>query len=180
LFLKIQTNKFLNFEETYHHHPAMRLIRRSLRREWRTKIAIALALLAGGAAFTFFFFKRRNILAIFGPVAVMTGLRLMWLSLRRPELAHDPLWQLLNHRRRQIVWVYSVNTRTMPFGFHLWDTGEMYFKLMDGSGTSLSLPARQLKMVSRFLNKLLPHASFGYSEERQRLFGTDPAALHKP
>ncbi|MFQ5445897.1 MAG: hypothetical protein ACE5FF_03095 [Saprospiraceae bacterium] len=68
----------------------------------------------------------------------------------------------------------------MPFGFHLWDRGEMYFMLMDGSEVSISLPAVQLKMVLRFMNKLLPHASFGYSAERQRQFEMDPATLKSP
>jgi hypothetical protein len=67
----------------------------------------------------------------------------------------------------------------MPFGLYLWERGTMFFMLQDGDEISVGLPARKLKMVSRFLNKLLPHASFGYTAERQQQFEADPKLLLK-
>ena len=67
----------------------------------------------------------------------------------------------------------------MPFGFYLWETGQMYFKLVDGQEICLFVPARKLRMVSRFLNKVLPHATFGYSPENAQLFRENPLQLIK-
>ncbi|MCB0522119.1 MAG: hypothetical protein H6577_09025 [Lewinellaceae bacterium] len=169
----------MNFKETYHLHPAMRLLRSSIRQEQRAKLALAVFLLVSGAVFGYVFFEERNILATFGLVAVMVGLKLLWEILRSPKVENDRLWQLLNSQSKHIVWVYSMNTQTMPFGFYLWERGTMYFKLLDGGEFSVSLPARKLKMVSKFLNRLLPHASFGHSAERERLFEEDPSLLLK-
>ena len=163
----------------YHLHPALRLLRRSIRQEQRTKLALAIFLLAGGAAFGYVFFEKGNILATFGLVAVMVGLKVLWDLLQRPKVEDDRLWQLLHYQPRQIVWVYGMSTQTMPFGFYLWEQGTMYFKLLDGGEISISVPAHQLRMVSKFLNRLLPHASFGYSEERRQQFEADPASLLK-
>ncbi|MFQ5445898.1 MAG: hypothetical protein ACE5FF_03100 [Saprospiraceae bacterium] len=68
----------MHSSEKYHYHPAMRLIGRAIRREWRMQFTVACVLMAGGGSFTSYFFSRRNILAIFGLVAVMPGLRLGW------------------------------------------------------------------------------------------------------
>ncbi len=169
----------MNFEETYHRHPAMRQISRSLRMEWLLKFCLAVIFLMGGAVFGYVFFKKKNILATFGLVAILLGIKLLWDFFRRPHLENDPLWRALTRERRHIVWIYTVNTQVMPFGFHLWERGTMYFKFSDGGETTLEMPARKLKMVSKFLNKLLPHAAFGYSEERERQFQADPSKLLK-
>ncbi len=155
----------------------MRLLRRAIRQEQRIKLTFSVLLMAGGAGFGYIFFEKKNILATFGLAGMLFGLRLLWEVLRQPKPEDDRLWKLLNDRSRQIVWVFCVNTQTMPFGFHLWEEGMMYFKLADGSEVSITLPVRKLKMVSKFLNRLLPHVSFGYSEERQRQFEANPASL---
>ncbi len=169
----------MNFHQTYHLHPAMRLLRRALQLERRSKLCLAVFLLVGGALFGYVFLKKRNILATFGLLAVMTGLKLIWELLRRPKVEDERLWQLLNGQRRDIVWVYCSNTQVMPFGLYLWERGTMFFMLEDGGEISIDLPARKLKMVSRFLNKLLPHASFGYTAERLQQFEKNPALLRK-
>jgi hypothetical protein len=40
------------------------------------------------------------------------------------------------------------------------ESGILYFKLSDGDAISVSMPAKDLKPVSRFLNQVLPHTSF--------------------
>lgn len=152
----------------------MRLLRRSIRGEQRIKLTFAVLLMAGGTGFGYIFFEKRNILATLGLAGIIIGLRMLWEAIRQPKPEDERLWQLLRERSRQIVWIYSVNTQTMPFGFHLWDQGLMYFHLSDGEIITLSLPTRKLKMVSKFLNRLLPFALFGYSPERQQMFEADP------
>ncbi len=167
----------MNFNETYHLHPAMRLLRKAIRQEQQAKMTVSFLFIAGGGAFGYLFFEQKNILATFGLASILFGLHLLWEVMRRPKPEDEHLWKLLNKRSRQIVWVFYVNTQTMPFGLYLWEESMMYFKLADGSEISIALPSKKLRMVSRFLNRLLPHAAFGFSYERQRQFEVDPANL---
>jgi hypothetical protein len=157
----------------------MRLLRRAIQQERQSKLVLAVFLFLGGGLFGFVFFLKKNILATLGLLALMIGLKLLWEVLRQPKVEGERLWQLLNTQRREIVWVYCTNTQLMPFGLYLWERGTMFFMLQDGDEISVGLPARKLKMVSRFLNKLLPHASFGYTAERQQQFEADPKLLLK-
>ncbi len=169
----------MQFKKTYHLHPAMQLIYRAIQKERHTKLALALCLMVGGVVFPYLYFQKNNFVTVAGAAALLIGMRLMFGTIRTPQAVDERLWFLLNERPRHIVWVYSVTTRTMPFGFHLWDVGTMYFKLLDGNEISINLPVKKIKMVSRFLNRLLPHASFGYSDERQLQFEKDPKLLLK-
>lgn len=165
--------------EKYEPHPAMKLLRRSVRKEWALKLIFAFLFAGIGNWFGWYFFKRGNVLAAFGLASVLLGVWLLWSALRRPSSDSHPLFYLMKKKPEKIVWVYSENIQSMPFGFHLWDTGMMHFKLSDGGEITVSLPAEKLKMVSKFLNRILPHASFGYSEEKRQQFETDPTLLRK-
>jgi hypothetical protein len=167
----------MKFEETYQRHPAMRLLRRSLGSEERIKAGFASALLISGATFGWVFYQQKNVLTAIGLSAIILAIKLLAEVWRNPGVESDRLWRLLTHHQQEIVWVYTINTQIMPFGFHLWDRGEIKFCLLDGSELTVFLPARKLKMVSKFLNRLLPHATFGYSDERRQQFEQDPALL---
>lgn len=96
-------------------------------------------------------------------------------------LANDeyPITTLLLKQPRKVVWVYSIVTQRMPFGFVINHSGTMYFKLIDGSEMTLSLPAEELKSISEMLNYHLPHATFGYSKEKEQWFLAHPEMLLK-
>lgn len=166
-------------ESKYSHHPAMRLLGRGLRNERLLMIGFATLLVGGGNCLGWYFFKKENPLAIFGLAAIVLGLRMAWNILRQPETIENRLFHLLENHPEKIVWVYSIRTQSMPYGFRIWDTGTMYFKLLDGDEISVSLPSGKLKLVSKFLNRVLPHAAFGYSDERRQQFEHDPALLRK-
>lgn len=157
----------------------MHLIWKAIRQEFYLKLVLGISLLVGGAIGGYVFFKKENIMAVFGLVAILLGLKLLRDAIRHSKVEEELLWQLLHREsgRWQIVWVYTMTTQVMPFGFLLWERGVMFFKLIDGKEISIELPANKQKMVSRFLNRLLTHASFGYSDERQHLFDRDPSML---
>ena len=169
----------MNFKRTYHLHPAMRLLHRAVQRERNVKLTLSLVLMTAATVIPYFNKSRNKF--IFGTclVAFLVGLQLLYKIIRKSRSEEERLLDLLKNNPRQIVWVFSIATQTMPFGFHLWDAGVMYFKLLDGDEISVNLPSKKLKMVSKFLNRLLPHASFGYSDERQAQFEQDPKLLLK-
>jgi hypothetical protein len=55
----------------------------------------------------------------------------------------------------------------------------LYFKLSNGDEITVSLRPQKLKVISKFLNRLLPHASFGYSHDRAQWYHVHPDMLRK-
>ncbi|MDX1665751.1 MAG: hypothetical protein R3350_00895 [Saprospiraceae bacterium] len=158
-------------------HPAIRTLRRAVHRERRLKLLASFALLVVSAALVYFFFDSNVVLTIIGLVGTVVGLRLLVKMARSWRSGHSRLLFLILHRPREIVWIYSVATQRMPFGLEFYRSGTMYFKLADGDEITVSLPAEKLKLVSRTLNRLLPHASFGYTRDREQWFMADPRML---
>jgi hypothetical protein len=50
-------------------------------------------------------------------------------------------------------------------------------KLRDGDDISVSLSTDDLKAISKYLNDLLPHATFGYTKDREQWFMASPLML---
>ncbi len=157
--------------------PALRTIREAIRREWEMKRWAGGITGLVGISLLFLFFGRSHVWAIIGLALVLLGLGILYQAWRNGHPRNHPLPPLLNRHPRQIVWVYSVVTHRLPFGFNFSRDGIMYFKLADGSDISLSMPADRLKWVSRYLNDRLPHASFGYTRERQQWYMANPHLL---
>lgn len=157
----------------------MKLLLRCLRRERGTQLLLAWLPVVLGAAL---FIGCRHLgtwVSVLSLAMWLTGLLLLKKALQQPRPEAHLLWVTLLNNPLRIVWVYSVRTQVMPFGFYLWETGQMYFKLVDGQEFCLFVPARKLRMLSRFLNKLLPHATFGYSPENEKLYRENPLQLTK-
>ena len=158
-------------------HPAMQVFRKGLLREQRLQSFFAgCALLTGCAAVLFLW---PSIPAYIGLVVSIVSVR--WILLIRPwaPATHAPVARMLCDHPERIVWVYGVETQMSPYGFRFARKGILYFKLEDGKEFSLPLPPDKLKLVSRFLNRILPHASFGYDAEKDRLFRQAPKKLRR-
>jgi hypothetical protein len=158
-------------------HPAMQCILSGLRREHRLKVGCALALLLLGLVFIYAFFTKSIILSVFGLICAVLGLRFCFHLISNWNVANSRLMILLHFHPKEIVWVYSVVTEQLPFGFQLLRNGTLYFKLRDGDDISVSLSTDDLKAVSKYLNDLLPHATFGYTKDREQWFMASPLML---
>ena len=158
-------------------HPAMQTLVKGLRREYFLKLWLFVGLSAFGMLFLYAFFAHSIILSIFGLICAVLGLRFLFRLLRQDATEDSRLLHLLRHQPKQIVWVYSVVTERLPFGFQVARYGTMYFKLIDGDDIAVSLPIPQLKVVSKFLNRLLPHATFGYTKDREQWYIASPNML---
>lgn len=145
----------------------------------RLQLLAALLLCLLGICLCYFFFQKNAIWTIIGLVLTVLGLRLVFKTTKIWRVEDHPLIRTLMDHPRQVVWVYSLLTERMPFGFQFSKSGTLYIKMMDGTEFSVSLPAQKLKLVSKTLSRLLPHASFGYSVQRQQWFLHDPERLRK-
>lgn len=157
--------------------PEIQQLQRCLRREHLLKLLAAAGLLLLGLSFVSLFFQGYIILTVFGLVCTVLGVRFLSKLLSSKHTEEHRLFRLLQHQPKQIVWVYSVVTERLPFGFQIARYGTLYFKLVDGDDISVSVPAGDLKRVTAFLNPLLPHASFGYTRDREQWYIASPLML---
>lgn len=155
----------------------MHKLQAAVRREQRQKLLVSLVLLLLGLSLILFFFEVSVILSILGLILLVTGIRFAIPAWRARIARESPLMRTLLHNPRKIVWVYSVVTERQPFGFQFSKSGILYFKLRDGDDLSVSMSPGDLKLVSRFLNRILPHATFGYTADREQWFMADPRML---
>jgi len=165
--------------KSLYRHPAMRILVRAIRREVLFQIVATNLLLVFGFVLTLFQFDKSTFLTIIGLGAVVLSARLLWQNFPAFILYNHPLYLLLHERPEEVVWVYSLVTQRMPFGLELFSAGVLYFHSIDGSHESVALSAKKLKLVSKFLNRLLPHATFGFSEDRQQQYSIDPFMLKR-
>jgi len=155
----------------------MQTLRRAVRRELRLKLLASLTLLLVGAGLCYYFFGQNVVLTIVGLVGAVIGLRFTYQFVTMWHEDDTPLMRLLKYQPEQIVWVYSVVTQRLPFGFQFSKSGTLYFKLRDGDEHSVGMSANDLKRVSKMLNRLLPHATFGYTQDREQWFMAAPEML---
>lgn len=132
-----------------------------------------------GAALVLVFYKRSIILLLIGMATTILSAKVAYKRLSMLSSGEMPLTTILMKEPRKIVWVYAIVTQRMPFGFEVNQTGTMYFKLIDGNEITLDFPAKELKPISEMLNYHLPHATFGYTSEREQWYLAHPALLMK-
>ncbi len=77
----------------------------------------------------------------------------------------------------QIVWVYTLISENMPFGFRLFESGFLVLKMLDKEEFIFRIPPKELKNLSLYLESELPHATFGYSSEKADLYNLTPDTL---
>ncbi|MEM6377323.1 MAG: hypothetical protein AAF705_03865 [Bacteroidota bacterium] len=164
-------------KSTLYRHPAMRILVKAIRREVLFQIVATNLLLVFGCLLVLFQYDKSVFLTIIGLGAVVLSARLLWRNFPSFMLQNHVLYKVLYENPQNVVWVYSTVTQRMPFGLEFISNCVIYFHLMDGSHESVSLPSKKQKLVSKFLNRLLPHATFGFSEERQQQYDIDPFML---
>lgn len=157
-------------------HPGIQALFRAAARERRMQGLAGLTMMCGGLALGVFCFRQNNFLVILALILLVLGLRWLIEAIHGFRVPH-PLVELVCRQPQRIVWVYSVTTALMPFGVQMFQRGDMHFRLIDGNEIVISLPIQHLKMVSHTLSRLLPHAVFGYSEEREERYRVNPQSL---
>ncbi len=146
-------------------HPGLVPLWDSLEREHRTKQVAALCLVIAGLLLCFMNLRSSATLPFAGSLLACLGL--YWLF-RMLGLQPVAAWrEELRARPERYVWVYGLVTERMPFGLNLMRSATLYLVEGDGTVHDFSLPAGKLLLVTKTLNRLLPHAEFGYTEERE-------------
>ncbi|MCB9276263.1 MAG: hypothetical protein H6564_19640 [Lewinellaceae bacterium] len=158
-------------------HPAMLRLRRAIRRELRLKLFCSAALWGAGLTLCLAFFQSSIFLTVLGLACAVSGIRLTRRFFEFRRVDDSRLMRLLRYHPGQVVWAYSVVTQRLPFGLRVGSSCTLYLKLIDGDEVTVSLPEKDARLVSHLLNRLLPHATFGYTRDREQWFLANPELL---
>lgn len=157
----------------------MEIIRKAIQREIYLKLLASVALLLFGELLCIFAFQLNAAIVVIGIVLTILGIKYTREALLSQKVDQTPLMQLLQKEPRKIVWVYSVVTQRMPFGLQFSKNATIYFKLIDGDEITLDMQDRSAKKVLKMLNFQLPHATFGFTKDREQWFMANPELLVK-
>ncbi|NRB47314.1 MAG: hypothetical protein HRU41_06545 [Saprospiraceae bacterium] len=160
-------------------HPGMDVLRKALIRETRWQLAASIALMLLGWVLLGFFYKSSVIVSLLGLLMSVTAARYIYAFSAIKEADDHPLIQLISQEPERIVWVYGQQTERLPFGLRFSRSSVLYFKLIDREEFSVSIPSRYVRLVSKTLNRLIPEASFGFSEQKANRYAEQPGLLRK-
>ena len=158
-------------------HPAYQEVEKALRREvWE---------LAGFGAFFFMTGlllimlspKYHFGLLILGILVLSPAVYLFLKAIQNYKIQESDIIKTLNNNSKDIVWVYPFVTQVMPFGISLYERCYIIMKTVDGKELSFKVPVRKKKLLLSWLKRLVPQARFGFSKERETLYGQSPESF---
>ena len=146
-------------------HPGLEPLWESVEREHRGQQLAAVLLVTVGMLTAGLTLRYNIWLPFVGALAATLGA--FWMLRLLGEQRVDALRRDLREDPTRFVWVYSVVTERAPFGLSVMRSGTLYLYEVNGYVHDFSLPAEKLLLVTKTLNRLLPRAEFGYTEERE-------------
>ena len=157
----------------------MEAIRKALKREIRLKLLASVVLLLFGELLCIYAFQLNGAIVVVGIVLTVLGIKFTRDALLNRNIEKTPLMQMLSKEPKKIVWIYSVMTQRMPFGLEFSNDVTIYFKLINGDDLTLNMSQSEADKTLKMLNFKLPHATFGYTQDREQWFMADPALLYR-
>ncbi len=118
-----------------------------------------------------------TLLWILACILLISGFKFLLDTILVKDLNNHPVIQCIRNNPETIVWVYSVVTTSQPYGVKIFDMSTMYFKLDDRTEYSIRIDGTKAFDLSKLLNPILPHTSFGYSKERDQWYMVEPNLL---
>ncbi|MCF8237490.1 MAG: hypothetical protein K9I85_05000 [Saprospiraceae bacterium] len=145
------------------HHPAFLDIQRALRKAWLLQQCLWLVLLAVGLSGAILFSTGVSVWGwALGCISVAALCFLRWNGPYRRSL----VFQYLQEKPKDIVWIYGYQLLRAPLGVMLSNQYRIYFQTRDRQRFSLDIPEKRYMVVMKWLNRILPHAEFGWDDER--------------
>lgn len=112
-------------------------------------------------------------------IAAVSALLLLRDLLKFWKATSSPLLQLLTQAPKNIVWIYQFEVRLSPFGIDFRKEISFCFRLLSGDMLQIRIPEKEAHLLMENLEKYMLHACFGYSKEKEQLYGIHPELLLK-
>lgn len=150
-------------------HPGLAPLWESMERTRRQQQAVAVGLMVTGLALAVYAVVAQILwLPFVGGILATAALYWLYRLLTEQPIAH---WhRRLRNEPESIVWAYGMVTERMPFGFRLSTMATLHLVDKDGAMHCFGLKPKELKLVTKTLNRVLPAAEFGYSPDREQKY----------
>jgi len=158
-------------------HPAMKEIEKALKREVWEMLLIGVLFLVGGVALMYLSKSTNIFIGIIGLLSLAPGFILFYQAFQIQDIEKSQVIIALRDNRKGIVWIYPFVTQVMPFGISLFNRCYIILKMDDGSECSFKISTKKKKLLLNYLKRLLPHVRFGFSKERETLYGESPESF---
>ena len=90
-----------------------------------------------------------------------------------------PLLQMIVQAPKNIVWIYRINIQFSPFGIDFGKKTNFCFRLLNRDTLQIQIPEKDAALLMENLERYFTNASFGYSREKEQLYGIHPELLQK-
>lgn len=105
------------------------------------------------------------------------ALIVLFRAIKRFNVERNPFYIAVVYNSRNVVWVYHQVTHVMPFGIQLYKRFTIYIHTLHGKCYSLQVSEKQLMPCLKYLEKLLPRATFGHDIKKEQLYRANPIML---
>jgi hypothetical protein len=98
-------------------------------------------------------------------------------AIKRFNVERNPFYIAVVYNSRNVVWVYHQVTHVMPFGIQLYKRFTIYIHTLHGKCYALQVSEKKLMPCLKYLEKLLPRATFGHDVNKEQLYRANPSML---
>lgn len=160
-------------------YPELQHIIKAERHELFLKMIVGMVSLIGGVwvMYRYGFQGISWLIPAFSLLMIVTGIRLVLDSIKYQKIQAMPIFKDLLFEPENIVWVYTLVTQRMPFGIEILKSGSLHLKTINGEEHQVRLDEKYLPILTQCLREMIPHATFGFTKEREQWYMANPALL---
>lgn len=158
-------------------HPAYFEVEKALKREVWELVGIGIFFFVSGFALILLSPIYHYALLIIGILLLSPAIYLFLKAIQNWDIQQSEVIDCLQNQTKKIVWVYPFVTQVTPFGISLFDRCYIIMKTTDGQEYSFKIPVRKKKLLISWTKRLMPHAQFGFSKERETLYAQSPESF---
>lgn len=116
-------------------------------------------------------------IALFGLVPLAVAAVCFRFAWRNRDPRNAPLLKLLRERPHEIAWAYESQVTTKVYGTAVARAYHMIIRTIHGKVHAFTVRAGEPAMFLAWLSRLAPHATYGYSKEREKVFRANPRSF---
>lgn len=162
----------------------MELIKKGVIYDRNYQLVVGAILVCSGLALLYFVPESSDIGArisvyVVSGILFLLSLMFFYEASKKAKPEKQPVLQYIEFDPKQIVWVYSYIIETMPFGIRFMKMHTVYFYFKNGKYTTIRVSPKVHNALMGDLKDRLPHASFGFTSEKEQLYKANPELLYR-
>lgn len=160
-------------------HPAMQALWKALLKEQQTLVITGALLAMGSLAWLWLGWLDWAWRLLGSSILLALAGNCLYEIRKEWKKGQPVIWQTLQEMPQQVVWVYSGANTISFLGLYEVTRTNLCIALDTGKLYTIRVPNHQVRVIIRTLHRIVPHASFGFSSDRQESFRRNPVSLRR-